>query len=53
MLEQVVNNQPMDFSQVQASININKLASRRVTGWNGREFFALWHSSKVHFHPLV
>ena len=32
---------------------IQKLASRRVTGWNGREFFPLRHSSKVRFHPLL
>ena len=24
-----------------------------VTGWNGRELFALRHSSKVRFHPVV
>ena len=33
--------------------SIQKRASRRVTGCNGREFFALRHSSKVLFHPLV
>ena len=32
--------------------SIQKLASRRVTGWNGREFFALRHSSKVRFHRV-
>ena len=54
MLQKCNNCPPFCFTLLLTLLrSIQKVASCGVTGWNGKEFFALRHSSKVRFHPLV